>query len=150
MTKKIDASDEFNLPPHDTLPSIHVITPLVTIKNDNNGNLFIASSEDANCINSLVKLKKLLLKQNEQIDTSIKFKLTDDLICVRPSPLMMYTNNKTRVFCNKMITDVPFKLQLSCKKHNMITYDKPYSSVNLTWVIDAVYVSDTFDFSIVI
>jgi hypothetical protein len=146
-TKKLTIDDEFTLPPVQSLPYVHVITPLVDIKTDINGNLYIASSEDPNCIANLVKLKKIILKQ-EFAAASEKVKLTDDVIWVKPSPIMQYKNSNNRVFFNKMLTNMPVKLHICCKKQNMISYEKPYSSVNMFWTIDTVTVDDTFDFNV--
>jgi hypothetical protein len=145
-TKKLTIDDELTIPTVSSLPYIHVITPLVDIKSDINGNLYIASSEDPNCIANLVKLKKILLKQ--EFANEPKIKMTDDVIWVKPSPMMLYKNATNKVYFSKMLTGMPLKLHITCKKQNMIAYDKPYSSVNMIWTIDTVTVDDSFDFSI--
>lgn len=148
ITKKMAVDDEFVLPSVNTLPYLHVITPLVEVKNDTNGNLYISSSEDPNAIANLVKLKRILLKQEFGKKEGDKVKLTDEVLWLRTSPVMQYKNSTSRVFFNKMITGMPIKLQLSCKQVNMHTYDKPYSSVNLFWTVDTVIVDDAFDFNL--
>jgi hypothetical protein len=150
-TKKLTLDDEFTIPTINSLPYIHVITPLVEIKNDNNGNLYIASSEDPNCIANLVKLKKIILKQEffaESNNNEKKIKLTDDVIWIKPSAMMMYKNSINKVYFNKILTGTPIKLHITCKKYNMISYDKPYNSVNLTWSVDTITVDDNFDFNL--
>lgn len=145
-TKKLTTDDDLTIPPIASLPYLHVITPLVEIKGDMNGNLYIASSEDPNCIANLVKLKKILLKQ--EYPNEAKIKMTDDVIWVKPSPMMLYKNSSNKVYFGKVLTGLPVKLHIICKKQNMISYDKPYSSVNMIWSIDTITVEDTFDFNV--
>jgi hypothetical protein len=136
ITKKMTPDDELTFPALDTLPHVHIVTTPVTILSDGCGNYYIA--EEATMISKLLKFKKAIVKQ----------KLTDDIIWVKPSPIMQYKNNKHKVYCSKMIIGVPVKVQLSCRQSNVITYEKPYQTANLVWTIDAVFVDDNFDFQV--
>jgi hypothetical protein len=149
-TKKLTLDDDFSIPTISSLPYIHVITPLVDIKNDINGNLYIASSEDPNCIANLVKLKKIILKQEFESAENKKIKLTDDVIWIKPSAMMMYKNSTNKIYLNRILTGIPVKIHITCKKYNMISYDKPYNSVNMVWSVDTITVDDAFDFNLLI
>ena len=65
ITKKLTDISEFSIDTikDNELPYMHILTPIVELKNDINNNLYIASSEDPNFINNLVKIKKLIIKQ---------------------------------------------------------------------------------------
>lgn len=144
ITKKISTDDGFNLVPHDTLQHLHIITGQVIVNSDANGNLYIATSEDANIIPNLIKLKKVLLKQQFKDDPE-KPRLADDIVWLKCSPIMFYKKDKIHIPFNKMLTGVPIKLQLSCKTINMYSFDKPYNSYNMYWTVDYVIVDENFD-----
>lgn len=147
ITKKASTDDGFTLAPLDSLPHMHIITSDVVVKKDANANLYIATSEDQNCIPNLIKLKKVLLKQQFKEDPD-KPKLLDDVIWIKPSPIMFYKKGATLVPFNKMVTGLPIKLQISCKTSNMYAIEKPYNSYNMYWTVDYVIVDDQFDWNI--
>ena len=148
ITKKVSTDDAFQLAPLDSLPHLHIITSPVIVKTDANNNLYIASSEDMNIIPNLIKLKKVLLKQQYKEDSD-KPKLLDDIIWVKVSPIMYYKKDKILVPFNKMLTGVPIKLQLSCKTMNMYSLEKPYNAYNLYFTVDYVIVDENFDWNII-
>jgi hypothetical protein len=148
ITKKNTTDDAFTLAPLDSLPHMHIVTCPVIVKTDANGNLYIATSEDQNAIPNLIKLKKVLLKQQFKEDPD-KPRLLDDIIWIKPSPIMYYKKEKIMVPFNKMITGMPLKLQLSCKTMNMYSLDKPYNSYNMYFTVDYVMVDDKFDWNII-
>lgn len=139
ITKKMTVDDDFVFPSCSSLPFMHVVTPPVEIKSDAFGGLYIATcSEDPHLITKLVKLKKIAIGKQQ--------KLADDIIWVKPSPLLLYKNNATKVYCTKVLLGFPMKLQLSCKQSSITTYEKPYSTSNFVWTIDTIIVPDEFDF----
>jgi len=151
ITKRFESSDKFS-PAHPTLPYMHIMTPEVVVAKDViTSSFYIASTNDVNLIGNLVKLKRVIAKHDfVPVDTNDKFSLTDDIIYIKPSPMMYYKNvdGTALVPCNRLVLDIPVKLQLSCDKRMITTYPKPYSSCNLYFQIDYVIVQNDFDFRV--
>ena len=148
ITKKLTDISEFSIDTikNNELPYMHILTPIVELKNDINNNLYIASSEDPNFINNLVKIKKLIIKQ--QFPDETKIKLTDDITWLKPSPILKYKADSNKMYFNKVLTGLPMKLQLVCNSNNITVYDTPYSSYNLHWTIDTIILNNDFDLNI--
>ena len=147
-TKKISSVDEFGLAPVDTLPSMHIITPEVIVKVDANDNMYIAECPgDPSCILNLVKIKKLLCKQEFSKTDEEKTKLMDDIIWIKVSPCMLYKQGSSLIPVNRMLLNKPIKLQLSCKNSYMYTLGKPYNVHNMFWSVDYVMVDEKFDWA---
>ena len=137
-TKKITNVEDFGLAPHDTLPSMHVITSEVIIKVDHNGNFYISESPtDPNCLTHLLKIKKLLCKNTDG-------KLLDEIIWIKPNSQLIYKKDKSWVVVDKMILNTPVKLQLSVKNNNIYQLQK---HCNMYWTVDYVIVDDKFDWN---
>lgn len=140
-TKKLSSLEELDLGSIDTLPFMHMITPEVLIKIQND-NFYIADCPgDATCIPNLIKLKKLLAKQHSK-----DIKLMDDIIWVKPSPCMLYKKGASTMSYNKILLNTPVKLQLSIKKTYIQDIPKPYNLSNMFWSIDYIIVDDSFNF----
>lgn len=157
VTKKVDTGEDFSLTPLETLPYMHIVTPPVVIKRDASGGYYIADSvqEDgstSSAVNNLIKLKKLISKQGFKKDaadeTDVKYKLADDIVWVKPSPIMYYKKENILVPCNKLIVNYPVQIQISCKSENIYAVTKPYNVYNMFWTIDYVIVDKTFNIDI--
>lgn len=140
-TKKLSSIDELCLGSIDTLPFLHIITPEVFIKIQND-NFYIADCPgDSACIPNLIKLKKLLAKQHSK-----ETKLMDDIIWIKPSPCMLYKKGENTLSYNKILLNTPVKLQLSIKNTYIQDIPKPYNLSNMFWSIDYIIVDDNFAF----
>lgn len=140
-TKKLSSIDELSLGTVETLPFLHITTPEVLIKIQND-NFYIADSPgDASCIPNLIKLKKVLAKQHSK-----EAKLMDEIIWVKPSPSMLYKKGDNVISYNKILLNTPVKLQLSIKNSYMQDIPKPYNLCNMFWSIDYIIVNDSFSF----
>jgi hypothetical protein len=148
-TKKLYKIDDFCLAPHNTLPSMHIITPEIILQTDINDNIYIAECpSDPSCISNLLKIKKLLCKQEFNKTDEDKSKMMDDIIWVKPSQSMQYKQGSNIVTLNKMLLNRPVKLQLSCKTSVcMYNISKPYNVHNMFWIIDYVIVDAEFDWN---
>lgn len=151
ITKKVENSEDFSLSQSDTLPYIHIITPLVVIKRDSSGNYYISDVSDENNITSnyvspLIKIKKLICKQGfkKDSDDNEKYKIGDDVVWVKSSPIMYYKCENTLVPCNRLILNEPVQLQISCKSMNISSLSKPYNIYNMIFIIDYVIVDKNF------
>ena len=150
ITKKVDNADDFGLAPLDTLPHMHIVTPLVIIKRDPNGNFYLSDvsneNTNSNSVSHLIKLKKLICKQGFKRDPEDleKYKLGDEIVWVKGSPIMYYKCDNTLVPCNRLILNQPVQLQISCKSTNIYSVTKPYNVYNMFWTIDYVIVDKTF------
>ncbi len=149
VTKKVENGDDFSFLPSDTLPYMHVITQQVIMKRDASGNYYIIDAPDNNSCSHLMKIKKLVCKQGFKKDTaegdSSKYKLSDDILWVKPSPIMFYKKDNMLLQCNKLVLNYPITLQLSCRADNVYSMGKPYNVYNMFWTIDYVMVDDTFN-----
>jgi hypothetical protein len=150
VTKKVDNAEDFSLSPLDTLPHMHIITPLVIIKRDPNGNFYISDvpseTNTNNSVSHLIKIKKLICKQGfkKEPEDPEKYKLSDDVVWVKGSPIMYYKCENTLVPCNRLILNQPIQLQISCKSTNIYSVPKPYNIYNMFFTIDYVMVDKTF------
>jgi hypothetical protein len=152
VTKKVENAEDFAFDtPHD-MPYMHVLTPPVIIKCDHNDNFFIAECpSDPNFMSGLIKIKKVITKsmlKQEDIPEKEKYKLRDDILWVKQSPMMIYKNKKTGYGTLKMLLNTPLSLQLSFKADNFSGIPKPYNLYNMYWTIDYVHVADDFNWSI--
>lgn len=155
VTKKVENGDDFSFLSSDTLPYMHVVTQQVIIKRDASGNYYITDvqgSEQTTSTNScsyLMKIKKLICKQGFKKENAEgepnKYKLADDIIWVKASPIMFYKRDDLLVPCNKLILNYPITLQLSCKVENVYSMGKPYNVYNMFWTIDYVNVDASFN-----
>lgn len=152
ITKKVDSTDDFTLVPLDTLPHMHIVTPIIIIKRDASGSFYISEvpgvQGDTNIITNLIKLKRIICKQGfkkniEDISTE-KYKISDDIIWVKNSPIMYYKSETTLIPCNRIILNYPVQLQISCKSDNIYSVSKPYNVYNMFWTIDYVLVDKNF------
>ena len=150
VTKKVDSGDDFSIAPLETLPHMHIITPLVIIRRDASGNYYLTDTGDSTSVNHLIKLKKLICKQvfKKPTDSDDKYKISDDLVWVKPSPTMYYKKDTIYVACNKVLLNTPVQLQISCKSENVYSVGKPYNVYNMFWVIDYVMVDKDFKWEI--
>lgn len=158
VTKKVDTGEDFSLAPLETLPYMHIITPQVVIKRDASGSYYVADfvQEGGNptgTVNNLIKLKKLISKQGFKKDASedasdAKYKLADDIVWVKASPIMYYKRENILVPCNKLVVNYPVQLQVSCKSENIYSVSKPYNVYNMFWTVDYVLVDKNFNFDI--
>jgi hypothetical protein len=154
VTKKVDSGDDFSLAPLDTLPHMHIVTPPVTIKRDASGNWYIADGADANVVSHLMKLKKIICKQGfkkpetEEGSSNEKYKISDDIVWVKPSPTMFYKKDNLMVPCNKVLLNFPVQLQISCKTENIYHVGKPYNVYNMFWTIDYILVDKNFNWDV--
>lgn len=152
VTKKVVDSDDLVFLSSDTLPYMHVVTQQVVIKRDASGNYYITDHQGAETTPScshLMKIKKLLCKQGFKKDTAEgdagKYKLADDILWVKASPIMFYKKENILVPCNKIVLNYPVMLQLSCKSDNVYSMGKPYNVYNMFWTIDYVLVDENFN-----
>jgi hypothetical protein len=147
-TKKLANAEDlfFDIP--ETLPYLHIITPEVIVKCDNNGRFYIADCpSDKNFITNLIKLKKVICKNSfKPIDATDKdkYKLQDEILWVKQSPIMIYKDSKHTCGTTKMTLNHPISLQLSYTFNNFYGIPKPYNIYNMFWTIDYVTVSDDF------
>jgi len=152
ITKKVESGDDFNIAPLDTLPHMHIITPQVIIRRDIGGNFYISDipGGESSIVSHLIKLKKLICKQafKKDPEDSEKYKLADDIVWVKNSPIMYYKCENTYVPCNRIILNYPVQLQISCKAINIYSVGKPYNSYNMVWTIDYVIVDKTFKWEV--
>lgn len=152
VTKKVDSSDDFSLAPLDTLPHMHIVTPPVILKRDASGSFYISDTADTNVVNHLIKLKKIICKQGfkkteptEEGMVPEKYKISDDIVWVKPSPTIFYKKENLYVPCNKLLFNFPVQLQISCKSDNIYHVGKPYNVYNMFWTIDYIIVDKNFD-----
>ena len=152
ITKKWGENDKFE-PASVYLPYMHICTPEVVISKDViTGAFYVSASKDESFIGAMIKLKRVLCrhehKKIEQKDD--KFALTDDIIYLRPSPILYYKSGDDKIVlpCNRLLLDMPVKLQLSVDGKNIMNYPKPYSSYNLVFTIDYVTVLDDFNWNV--
>ncbi len=154
VTKKVENGDDFTFLSSETLPYMHVVTQQIVIKRDASGNYYITdlpteNTGGSNCCSHLMKIKKLLCKQGFKKDSAegdaAKYKLADDILWVKASPIMFYKKDNILVPCNKIILNYPVTLQLSCKADNVYSMGKPYNVYNMFWTIDYVLVDENFN-----
>ena len=151
VTKKVENADDFAFDIPDGLPYMHVLTPPVIVKCDHNDNFFIAECpSDPNFITGLIKIKKVITKhmiKQEDIPDKDKYKLRDDILWIKQSPMMIYKNSKNGYGTLKMVLNTPLSLQLSFKAANFSGIPKPYNLYNMFWTIDYVNVPDDFNWN---
>ena len=151
-TKKVENVDGFQFDVPDTLPYIHIITPEVIIRCDHNDNFYIADCpSDPNFIPNIIKFKKVMAKNSSnQKEDKEKPKLQDDIIWIKPSPIMIYKKAGTNehVKFNKVLLNHPMSLQLSYKQSNYTYLPKPYNTYNIFMTCDIVKVADDFDWNV--
>lgn len=140
-TKKLSSLDELCLGSVDTLPFLHIITPEVLIKVQNDSFYIADCPTDNTCVPNLIKLKKLLAKQHSK-----ETKLMDDIIWIKPSSSMLYKKGDHTLSYNKILLNTPVRLQLSIKNTYIQDIPKPYNLSNMFWVIDYIIVDDQFSF----
>ena len=158
VTKKVDTGEDFALAPLETLPYMHIITPQVVIKRDASGSYYIADyvqegSVSTGTVTNLIKLKKLISKQGFKKETTeeasdTKYKLADDIVWVKASPIMYYKKDSLMIPCNKVVINYPVQLQISCRSENIYSVSKPYNVYNMYWTIDYMIVDNTFNIDI--
>ena len=165
-TKKIESADGFAFDVPETLPYIHIITPEVVVKCDLQNNFYISDCpSDPSFITNIIKLKKIIgksfvkknidkvagrrfiQKSSEDVEKDV-FKPQNDVIWIKPSPTMVYKKNNEHAFVNKMLTDHPISLQLSCSSSAFDYIDKPYNLYNVVFTCDYVRVPQDFDWRI--
>lgn len=155
-TKKVETADGFAFDVPDTLPYIHLITPEVVVRCDHNDNFYIADCPgDASFIQNIIKFKKVMSKSAvkalpdapDRLDKD-KLKLQDEVIWVKPSPVMIYKKSKEHVKFNKMLLNHPVRLQLSFQASNLHALPRPYNTYNAFFTCDYVLVGDDFEWSI--
>jgi len=151
VTKKLDNGDDFSMAGLDTLPHMHIVTPLVIIKRDPNGNFYVVdvpneANTNSNIVSHLMKLKKIICKQGFKKDPedNEKYKIGDDVVWVKSSPIMYYKCENMLVPCNKLVLNQPVQLQISCKSLNIYSVSKPYNIYNMAFTIDYIFVDKTF------
>lgn len=158
MTKKLENPEDLSFGSlRETLPSIHILTQNVIINKSPCGNYYLTGSvsadNESNSLGHLMKLKKIIAKQMfeskqvlESKSNENKLKMTDDVIWVKPSPLLYYQREGMMIPCNRVLLDYPVKLQLSLSQwKNVYSLGKPYQSCNLFWTIDFCIVDKDFD-----
>ena len=153
-TKKVENVEGFQFDVPDSLPFIHIITPEVIVKCDHNDNFYIADCpSDPNFIPNIIKFKKVMAKNSyKEITKEDKAKLQDDVIWIKPSPIMIYkkqgaTASEYMKF-NRMLLNHPLSLQLSYTQGNFQYLPKPYNTYNIFMVCDVVKVPDDFNWNI--
>jgi hypothetical protein len=142
VTKKVDSIEDFTFvtTSEARLPLLHLVSPSVEICKEANGRYFVTSQED---LSHFIKLKRLICKNITNKDQE-KTKLADDVVWVKPSPMMYYKNENVLVPCNRIILNHPVQLQLSCKSDDIYRLPKPYHIHNMVWTIDYVIVNKDF------
>lgn len=153
-TKKVEGADGFAFDVPDTLPYIHLITPEVIVRCDHNDNFYIADCpSDPTFIQNIIKFKKVISKSalknadSERLDKD-KAKLQDEVVWIKPSPMMVYKKQKEHLSFNKMLLNHPMRLQLSYTSPNFQYLSKPYNTYNVFFTCDFVHVPEDFAWSI--
>ncbi len=157
-TKKVENVEGFQFDVPDSLPFIHIITPEVIIRCDHNDNFYIADCpSDPNFIPNIIKFKKVMAKNSchskddkDKEKEKEKAKLQDDIIWIKPSPIMIYKKQTTNehVKFNKVLLNHPMALQLSYTQSNYSFLPKPYNTYNIFMTCDVVKVPDDFNWSV--
>ncbi len=155
-TKKIEGAEGFTFDVPDTLPYIHIITPEVVVRCDHNDNFYIADCpSDPSFISNLIKFKKVIAKsslkhalEDKTFIEKEKVKQQDDVIWIKPSPIMIYKKPNEHVKFNKMLLNHPLSLQLSYQFSNFNYLAKPYNMYNVCFTCDVVNVKEDFNWSI--
>lgn len=142
VTKKADSSDDFSFvsSPDAVLPLLHVVTPVVEIHKDAAGGYFIVETTEGE-LSNMIKLKRLVCKS---VGNEEKTKMADDILWVKPSPVMYYKKDQVLVPCTRMLLNHSVRLQVSCKSDHIYRMPKPYNVTNMFWTIDVVLVDKDF------
>ncbi len=150
-TKKLDATEGLQVTSiNSNLPYMHIVAPDVILKKDVSGNIYIADcTTDPNCIANLIKLKKILCKQEFARrglveDKDNKTKLMDEMIWVLPATEVQYKTETSGqyVIINNLLLNHPVKLHMSCNSNQFYNIGKPYNIYNMAWIISVVVLSD--------
>lgn len=151
VTKKVENADDFAFDIPQTIPYMHVVTPEVIIKCDHNDNFYIAECPgDPNYLANLIKIKKVICKsilKHKDVDLRDKYRLQDDVIWIKQSPIMMYKNNKNTYGTVKILLNHPVSLELSFKNENFYGFAKPYNLYNMHFTINYIHVPDDFNWA---
>lgn len=147
-TKKVENVEGFQFDVPDTLPYIHIITPEVVIRCDHNDNFYIADCpSDPTFIPNIIKFKKVMAKNSSSVSKEDKAKLQDEIIWIKPSPIMVYkkTGTSEHAKFNKVLLNHPMSLQLSYTQGNYTYLPKPYNTYNIYMTCDIVKVAEDFN-----
>lgn len=152
-TKKVANAEDLSFDVPTTLPYLHIITPEVIVKCDYNDNFYIAECpSDPNFITHLIKIKKIVcksaLKHMNMTDKDKTYKLQDEILWLKQSPIMIYKNEKHTCPTTKMILNHPMSLQLSFSLNNFYGIHQPYNLYNMFWTIDYVTLQNDFNWSV--
>jgi hypothetical protein len=148
-TKKAENVDDFVFDIPEGLPYLHIKTPEVIIKCYVNGCYYIADCPtDASFLTNFIKCKKVIAKKAacKGEKEGDKLKLQDDVIWLKPSPIMIYQKRTVdeSVKSTKLILNHPVALQLSFSQEDVYYMGKPYNTFNISFTCDKVTVQDDF------